>query len=580
MIPLADPVPPEVLAAQLGAKTRILDFGRYSYRQLVAWDPLRRELVAAYRYILCGDLICADPDSTDPAPEKPGSAGDRPRDICFGYGQLRTSRLFDFSGTMEREVLPCSVELGRSVVNRDAAKGIIGLYCAWAGLGALTREYTHLDNFFGNFSVYSSYPPEAVVLLIRFLERHHRDTQRLLAPKAGLSYEIDRTGADHFTGYHYKENDTENQKDYDKDYDSLLSSMAGLGTAVPPILLSYLGASRNLVYLGAARDDDFGGAVECAILVPLKGLNEKARTRFVDSYTSTATGPVGTPSASPAFGEPLSNLLEPSFKLATWFLSREDELPDPGLRDPRELARHLDASLGADPHEAAEVLERMRLILAQTPSSSSWRFLNQLFGGRVGMASAAEMLAVLPNSSMYTLKAAGAQVVMENEVLGRMCGKVRFEKGEGSFVPGGSSANLVALLLARDRAAPGFRDSGLSERRLIAYTSAEAHYSIPKNAAIAGLGRQNVRLIAVDEQGRMVPAALEAAIKADLASGFKPFFINATAGTTVRGAFDPIRSLAALARKHGLWLHVDGALGGPMVLSTEHRHLVDGSELA
>jgi len=78
----------------------------------------------------------------------------------------------------------------------------------------------------------------------------------------------------------------------------------------------------------------------------------------------------------------------------------------------------------------------------------------------------------------------------------------------------------------------------------------------------------------------MVPAALEAAIKADLASGLKPFFINATAGTTVRGAFDPLRPLAALAKKHGLWLHVDGALGGTVVLSAEHRHLVDGCELA
>jgi hypothetical protein len=77
-------------------------------------------------------------------------------------------------------------------------------------------------------------------------------------------------------------------QDYDKDYDTLIASMASArNRMVPPILLSYLGATRNLVYLGAARDDDFGGAVECAILVPLKGLNEKARTRFVDSYTST-----------------------------------------------------------------------------------------------------------------------------------------------------------------------------------------------------------------------------------------------------------------------------------------------------
>jgi sulfinoalanine decarboxylase/sulfinoalanine decarboxylase/aspartate 1-decarboxylase len=78
----------------------------------------------------------------------------------------------------------------------------------------------------------------------------------------------------------------------------------------------------------------------------------------------------------------------------------------------------------------------------------------------------------------------------------------------------------------------------------------------------------------------MLPAALEAVIEADLAAGFKPFFVNATAGTTVRGAFDPIRSLAVIAKRFGLWLHVDGALGGSMILSKDHRQLLDGSELA
>ena len=287
-----------------------------------------------------------------------------------------------------------------------------------------------------------------------------------------------------------------------------------------------------------------------------------------------------TASNQAALGASLQDLLAPTLELATWFLSREDELPEPELREPQAMRARLDAGLGDSGHEAAEAMEKMRAILGQTPSSSSWRFLNQLFGGRVGMASAAEMLAVLPNSSMYTLKAAGAQVLVENEVLGRMCSKVGFGSGEGSFVPGGSSANLVALLMARDRAAPGIRDSGSAGSTLIAYTSVEAHYSIPKNAGIIGLGRKNVRLVEADTEGCMIPAALEAAIEADLAAGNKPFFVNATAGTTVRGAFDPIRAIAGVAGKHGLWLHVDGALGGSMALSAEHRHLVDGSELA
>lgn len=297
MIELAPPVPKDILASQLGEKTRILTFrgvevhafvaaeapdvmqeigrirekefrnvgagrnmsvdldelddGPYSYRQLATWDPERRELVAAYRYILCGDLLKGP-----------------------GFAHLRTAKLFDFSETLCAEVLPFSVELGRSVVNREAGKAIMGLYCAWAGLGALAREYGHLTNFFGNFSVYASYPREAVVLLIRFLELHHGDKRKLLKPHPGLEFALDENDPDPFSG------------DYDTDHETLIASMARLGTTVPPILLSYLGATRDLVYLGAARDSDFAGAVECAIIVPLHGLNPKTQTRFIDGYES------------------------------------------------------------------------------------------------------------------------------------------------------------------------------------------------------------------------------------------------------------------------------------------------------
>lgn len=223
--------------------------------------------------------------------------------------------------------------------------------------------------------------------------------------------------------------------------------------------------------------------------------------------------------------------------------------------------------------------QAMEAVLEVTPSTSHPLFLNQLFGGRVAAAVAAEMLTPVLNSSLYTFKAAGAQVLVENQVLSWMLAKAGWQ-GEGSFVPGGSAANLVAMALARHERYPDFRDDGPRGEPLIAYTSAEGHYSIRKNAGLLGLGRNHVRPIRVDHQGALDLHELEETIRRDLTCGFRPFFLNATAGTTVRGAFDPIEALGSLAKKYGLWLHVDGALGASLLMSPLHRHRLDGLSMA
>jgi glutamate/tyrosine decarboxylase-like PLP-dependent enzyme len=248
--------------------------------------------------------------------------------------------------------------------------------------------------------------------------------------------------------------------------------------------------------------------------------------------------------------------------------------------DPYHLEAQLDVQLGSAGLTPEAVLSRLRTVLAATPSSSSWRFVNQLFGGREPAATAAEMLTAVPNVSMYTFKAAGAQILVERELLRHMARHAGFADGEGCFTPGGSLANLVALLLARNHLLPESRDRGVGGARLAVYTSAEGHYSIPKAAGILGIGRTSVRPIACDAEGRMSIDALAERITADRAAGIQPMLINATAGTTVRGAFDPLRAIAAVAREHGVWLHVDGALGGSLVLSPEHRQLLAGVELA
>src|SRR5215469_3025662 len=152
--------------------------------------------------------------------------------------------------------------------------------------------------------------------------------------------------------------------------------------------------------------------------------------------------------------------------------------------------------------------------------------------------------------------------------------------GGGVIQDTASSASLCALLAARERAT-GFQSnrSGV-HGKLVAYTSSQAHSSIEKGMQIAGIGRENLRLIDVDEKFRMRPEALERAIRGDRAQGFTPFFLCATVGTTSSNAIDPIPELGPIAQANGLWLHVDAAMSGTASLCPEFRHIHQGLEYA
>jgi len=278
--------------------------------------------------------------------------------------------------------------------------------------------------------------------------------------------------------------------------------------------------------------------------------------------------------------DPAEKMLENLFELATAQLESERQLPASRAATPEALRTDLGLELGERGRPMDEVIAKLKRVLAETPSSASPRFLSQLFGGRDPIATLAEMMTPLVNSSMYTYKAAGPQILIEQEVIRRMATKVGFHDGEGLLCPGGSLSNLVALLIARNEAVESVLDEGLRGERLGVYTSEAGHYSIRKNAGILGLGRHNVHAVPTDGAGRMRVDALHEAIRSDRARGLRPIFVNATAGTTVLGAFDPLRDVAAVARDEGLWLHVDGAWGGSVALCEAHRELIDGAELA
>ncbi len=145
-----------------------------------------------------------------------------------------------------------------------------------------------------------------------------------------------------------------------------------------------------------------------------------------------------------------------------------------------------------------------------------------------------------------------------------------------------STATLCALLTARERrSAFRINERGFApEMRFTIYCSTEAHSSIEKATKIAGLGREYLRKIPVDDAFAMIPSALEEAVTRDLRLGYTPLCVVAAVGTTGSTGLDPLRPIAALCRKHGIWLHVDAAYGGSALLLPEFRWIADGLEAA
>src|SRR5256712_4608114 len=152
--------------------------------------------------------------------------------------------------------------------------------------------------------------------------------------------------------------------------------------------------------------------------------------------------------------------------------------------------------------------------------------------------------------------------------------------GGGVIQDTASSASLCALLAARERATNFVSNQRGCDGKLVAYTSAQAHSSIEKDVQIAGLGRENLRMIAVDKNFAMRSDVLARQIDQDREAGLVPCFVCSTVGTTSSNAIDPVPEIGRICREHKLWLHVDAAMSGTARLCPEFRHIHQGLEYA
>lgn len=229
-----------------------------AYRQLVVWSPEEEQILGGYRFI-CGSDVRRD---------------ERGKPI------LATSHLFNFSPKFVDEILPYTVELGRSFValeyqsTRSSAKGLFVLDNLWDGLGALTVIDPKLRYFFGKVTMYNTYNTEARDLILNFLNHHFPDPEQLVTPIVPLR--VDRDEARLASLFHY-----DNFRD---NYRVLNQEVRKFGINVPPLVNAYMNLSPKMRVFGTAVNHEFGEVEETGILIAINEILEEKKKRHIETY--------------------------------------------------------------------------------------------------------------------------------------------------------------------------------------------------------------------------------------------------------------------------------------------------------
>lgn len=229
-----------------------------AYRQLIVWNADDEQILGGYRF-LCGTDVKLDKN---------------------GKPLLATSHLFNFSEKFVKEILPYTVELGRSFValeyqsTRAGSKGLFVLDNLWDGLGALSVIDPSLKYYFGKVTMYNTYNPEARNMILYFLQLHFPDPDRLVTPLYPLQTNTDMEKMKAL--FHY-----DNFKD---NYKVLNQEVRKFGINVPPLVNAYMSLSPKMKVFGTAINDEFGDVEETGILIAINEILEDKKKRHIETY--------------------------------------------------------------------------------------------------------------------------------------------------------------------------------------------------------------------------------------------------------------------------------------------------------
>ncbi len=247
----------------------------------------------------------------------------------------------------------------------------------------------------------------------------------------------------------------------------------------------------------------------------------------------------------------------------------------------KQLNEKISIALGEQGCTMDELTQHIKQYLHYTPDSGHTQFNKLLYSGIDSIAVLGDWLASVTNSTMHTYQMAPVATLMEIEIIRKLNQLIGFNDGDGIMVSGGTMANMIGMMLARYKICPDIKQNGLSSQPpLVAYVSQLSHYSYQKGANLLGIGAENLVAVEADENGQMKMVALEQSISQSIDQGKQPFFIGLTAGTTVLGSFDCVSKAATIAKQHKLWLHIDGAWGGPALFSKKINHFLADSKMA
>jgi glutamate/tyrosine decarboxylase-like PLP-dependent enzyme len=233
----------------------------------------------------------------------------------------------------------------------------------------------------------------------------------------------------------------------------------------------------------------------------------------------------------------------------------------------------------------AGLISTLRPILAYSVNTFSPGFLDKLYSSTNAPSIAAELTLSVLNTNVHVYQVSPVLTLVEKhttKALASLFGLSGPRAGDIS-VQGGSASNMTSIVIARNTLYPASKIHGNAHngRQLVLFASAHGHYSIEKAAQACGFGSAAVIPVPVDPvMGSMLPSALESLILRAKSQGKTPFYINATAGTTVLGSFGPFSEVRAIARMYGMWFHIDASWGGAFIFSDGLRHKLRGTELA
>lgn len=226
-------------------------------RQLIVWDPQAREILGGYRFIT-GDRI----------------------EMKDGMPRIATAHLFRFSDRFLKEILPQTLELGRSFVSvgyqssKAGTKALFALDNLWDGLGALTVVYPHIKYLFGKVTMYPAFGRENLDLILGFLNKHFPDIEELVRPihpicTNAMAPEIQ----DKFSGENYKE-----------DYKILNRLIREKGLNIPPLVSAYMSLSPTMRVFGTAVNDEFGDVEESGIFLTISEILQEKKDRHINTF--------------------------------------------------------------------------------------------------------------------------------------------------------------------------------------------------------------------------------------------------------------------------------------------------------